>query len=85
MDISDFEENENVAATVDCFEMFIKGPSNLYVRAQTWSSYKHHNKSAFIKNLLPRDIVLAEYSDSCLHQRKKTAKWQGGRFNQVNC
>ena len=81
-----------VAAIVDCFEIFIERPSNLYARAQTWSSYKHHNtekyligitpqvsvsfisegwggrasdkyittKSGFIKNLLPRDIVLAD-------------------------
>ena len=28
---------------LDCFEIFIERPSNLLVRASTWSSYKHHN------------------------------------------
>ncbi|XP_068741732.1 uncharacterized protein [Montipora capricornis] len=28
---------------LDCFEVFINRPSNLLARAQTWSSYKHHN------------------------------------------
>ena len=32
-----------VAAIIDCFEIFIERPSNLYARAQTRSSYKHHN------------------------------------------
>ena len=28
---------------IDCFEVFIERPSNLLARAQTFSSYKHHN------------------------------------------
>ena len=28
---------------IDCFEVFIEKPTNLLPRAQTFSSYKHHN------------------------------------------
>ena len=37
-----------VAAIVDCFEIFIERPSSLYARAQTWSSYKHHNTAKYL-------------------------------------
>ena len=49
--ISDFEEkvlysviarnflSSLVIAIVDCFEIFVERPLNLYARAQTWSSY----------------------------------------------
>ena len=32
-----------VTVIIDCFEIFIERPSNPYVRAQTYSSYKSHN------------------------------------------
>ena len=32
-----------VAVIIDCFEIVIERPSSLMARAQTWSSYKHHN------------------------------------------
>ncbi|PFX14807.1 hypothetical protein AWC38_SpisGene21009 [Stylophora pistillata] len=41
---------------IDCFEIFIERPTNLLARAQTFSSYKHHNT---IK-LLPGDMVMAD-------------------------
>ena len=89
------------AVIIDCFEVFIDRPSDLLARAQTWSSYKHHNTAkyligitpqgtvsfiskgwggrtsdkfitehcAFLKNLLPGDLVLADrgfdIQDSC--------------------
>ena len=31
------------AVIIDCFEIFIERPSNVLARAQTFSSYKHHN------------------------------------------
>ena len=34
---------KTVIVIIDCFEIFIARPSNLLVRAQTLSSYKHHN------------------------------------------
>ena len=32
---------KNVAAIVDCFEVFIEKPSNVLARAQTFSQYKY--------------------------------------------
>ena len=37
-----------VAVITDCFEIFIERPSSLEARAQTWSSYKHHNTVNFL-------------------------------------
>ena len=34
---------EKVTVILDCFEVFIDGPSSLLPRASTWSNYKHHN------------------------------------------
>ncbi|CAH3172741.1 unnamed protein product, partial [Porites lobata] len=34
---------KKVTVVIDCFELFIECPSNLLARAQTFSSYKHHN------------------------------------------
>ncbi|XP_066916748.1 uncharacterized protein [Clytia hemisphaerica] len=39
-----FLENfEKCAVILDCFEVFIEKPNDLTARAQTYSSYKHHN------------------------------------------
>ena len=32
---------------IDCFEVFCERPSDLMARAQTFSSYKHHNTVKF--------------------------------------
>ena len=32
-----------VTVVIDCFEVFVERPSNLLARAQTFSTYKHHN------------------------------------------
>lgn len=34
---------KKVTVIIDCFEVFIEKPTNLLARAQTFSSYKHHN------------------------------------------
>ena len=46
-----------VVAIVDCFEIFIERPSNLYARAQTWSSYKHHNTAKYLIGITPQGSV----------------------------
>ena len=46
-----------VAVIVDCFEVFIERPSNLLARAQTWSSYKHHNTVKFLIGVAPQGYI----------------------------
>ena len=42
---------------IDCFEIFIDRPSNLLARAQTFSSYKHHNTVKFLIGITPQGTV----------------------------
>lgn len=42
---------------VDCFEIFNDRPSNLKARAETWSSYKHHNTVKFVIGITPQGTV----------------------------
>ena len=42
---------------IDCFEVFIDRPSNLKARAETWSSYKHHNTVNFLIGITPQGTV----------------------------
>ncbi|XP_062571986.1 uncharacterized protein LOC134233943 [Saccostrea cucullata] len=46
-----------VAIIIDCFELFIERPSNLEARAQTWSSYKHHNTVKFLIGISPQGVI----------------------------
>ena len=46
------------AVIIDCFEVFIERPSNLIARAETWSSYKHHNTVKFLIGITPQGSVL---------------------------
>ena len=46
-----------VAVIVDCFEIFIDRPSNLMARAQTWSSYKHHNTAKYMIGITPQGVI----------------------------
>lgn len=46
-----------VAIIIDCFEIFIERPSNLLARAQTWSSYKHHNTVKYLIGVTPQGSV----------------------------
>ena len=42
---------------VDCLEVFIDRPSALLARAQTYSSYKHHNTAKYLIGITPHGIV----------------------------
>lgn len=42
---------------IDCFEIFIDRPSNLLARAQTFSSYKHHNTVKVLIGITPQGTI----------------------------
>ncbi|XP_041354152.1 uncharacterized protein LOC121371985 [Gigantopelta aegis] len=46
-----------VAIIIDCFEIFIDRPSNVLARAQTWSSYKHHNTAKYLIDITPQGSI----------------------------
>ena len=46
-----------VTAIIDCFEVFIDRPSNLLARAQTFSSYKHHNTAKVLIGITPQGTI----------------------------
>ena len=46
-----------VAAILDCFEVFIERPSSLNIRAMTWSNYKHHNTVKFLVCVAPQGVI----------------------------
>ena len=47
-----------VTVVIDCFEVFIERPTNLLARAQTFSSYKHHNTIKILIGIYtPRNCV----------------------------
>ena len=48
---------KKVAVIIDCFEIFIERPSNLMARAQTWSSYKHHNTVKYLIAITPQGVI----------------------------
>ena len=47
----------NCAVIIDCFELFVVRPSNLLARAQTYSSYKHHNTVKYLIGITPQGTV----------------------------
>ncbi|XP_069128215.1 uncharacterized protein [Argopecten irradians] len=47
-----------VAVIIDCFEVFSERPSDLTARAQTWSSYKHHNTVKFLIGISPQGTIV---------------------------
>ena len=51
------EKFSSCAVIIDCFEVFIERPSCLLARAQTWSSYKHHNTAKFLIGITPQGTV----------------------------
>lgn len=51
------EKFSSCAVIIDCFEVFIDRPSCLLARAQTWSSYKHHNTAKFLIGITPQGTV----------------------------
>ena len=48
---------KRVAVILDCFEVFLERPSNLYARACTWSSYKHHNTVKILLGITPQGTI----------------------------
>lgn len=42
---------------IDCFEIFLDRPTNLLARAQTYSSYKHHNTVKYLIGITPQGTV----------------------------
>ena len=46
-----------VTLVIDCFEVFIERPTNLLARAQTFSSYKHHNTIKILIGITPQGTV----------------------------
>ena len=42
---------------IDCFEIFLERPTNLLARAQTYSSYKHHNTVTYLIGMTPQGTV----------------------------
>ena len=54
-----FQESfgEKVAVILDCFEIVIEWPSNLFARACTWSSYKHHNTVKVLLGTTPQGVI----------------------------
>lgn len=46
-----------ITVVIDCFEVFIDKPTNLLARAQTFSSYKHHNTIKILIGITPQGTV----------------------------
>ena len=42
---------------IDCFKIFIEKPTNLLARAQTFSSYKHHNTIKVLVGITPQATI----------------------------
>jgi len=52
-----FSFGNKVTVIIDCFEVFIDRPSNLYARAQTYSSYKSHNTVKILIGITPQGSI----------------------------
>ena len=48
---------EKITVIIDCFEVFIDRPSDLLARAQTFSSYKHHNTIKVLIGISPQGTI----------------------------
>ena len=48
---------KKVTVVIDCFEVFTEKPTNLLARAQTFSSYKHHNTIKLRIGITPQGTV----------------------------
>ena len=48
---------KKVTVIIDCFEVFIERPTNLLARAQTFSSYKHHNTIKILIGITPQGNI----------------------------
>ena len=52
-----FSFGKKTTVIIDCFEVFIDRPSNLLARAQTFSSYKHHNTVKVLIGITPEGTI----------------------------
>lgn len=48
---------KRVTVVIDCFEVFMEKPSTFLARAQTFSSYKHHNTIKVLIGITPQGSV----------------------------
>lgn len=46
-----------ITVIIDCFEVFIESPSNLYSSAECWSNYKHHKTAKNLITVTPQGTV----------------------------
>jgi len=54
----DFRKHSpNCVVIIDCFEILLDRPTNLLARAQTYSSYKHHNTVKYLIGITPQGTV----------------------------
>ena len=52
-----FSFGTKTTVIIDCFEIFIEKPTNLLARAQTFSSYKHHNTIKVLIGITPQGRI----------------------------
>lgn len=52
-----FSFGTKTTVIIDCFEIFIEKPTNLLARAQTFSSYKHHNTIKVLIGITPQGTI----------------------------
>ncbi|XP_052224775.1 uncharacterized protein LOC127840402 [Dreissena polymorpha] len=43
---------------IDCTELFIETPKDLFLQTQTWSDYKHHNTLKFLVACAPNSCII---------------------------
>ncbi|XP_030838900.1 uncharacterized protein LOC105446234 [Strongylocentrotus purpuratus] len=51
------KEYRNVRCIIDCTEIFIERPRNLYLQAVTWSDYKKHNTIKLLIGITPNGLI----------------------------
>ena len=47
----------NVTLIIDCFELFIEKPSDLFAKSCTWSQYKHYNTAKYLISITPQGVI----------------------------
>ena len=47
----------NVTSIIDCFELFIEKPSDLFAKLCTWSQYKHYNTAKYLISITPQGVI----------------------------
>ena len=52
-----FSFGTKTTVIIDCFEVFCVKPTNLLARAQTFSSYKHHNTVKVLIGITPQGVI----------------------------